>query len=289
MIDFLVIGASGQVGESLLKELSKHGAVAGTYHEHAHSGLLKLDICNLDEVSSFISKMKPRIVFLPAALTNVDFCERNPAVSFQVNCVGTYNVVRATKKNNAQLVYFSSDYVFDGKSGPYSEEDLVNPINVYGTHKVYAENVVYANLLDFLIIRTTQVFGPEEQKKNFVTRLVENLKDDLPTTVPVDQVGNPTYAPELSRVVYQLVNLHANGIFNVVGRDRISRYEFALQIAETWGYSPNLIQPVFSDSMDQIAKRPLNAGFCLEKTEMKVGYNLPGFLDGLSEMAVKGF
>lgn len=288
MIDFLVIGASGMVGGSLLVEFSKHGAAAGTYNHQARQTLLKLNICNFDEVVDLISRSKPKVVLLPAALTNVDYCERNPKISYQVNCLGTYNVVRAVKATHSRLVFFSSDYVFDGITGPYKENDLVNPINIYGMHKVFAENVIFSNLSNFLIIRTTQVFGPDERKRNFVLRLIENFANGVQTFVPIDQIGNPTFAPNLARTVYHLVQKNVTGIFNVVGSERISRYEFALRIAKVYGVDPTLIKPVNTDLLNQVAKRPLNAGLGTQKTEHEVGYNLPGFTDGLLKMIKEG-
>src|SRR5258708_792789 len=136
----LVIGASGLVGGFLMKAIAADGREAiGTFFVHPSAGLHPLDTRCAASVASCFDELRPAIVYLPASLTNVDYCQEHPEESFDHNVRGVVNVVREANRRDARVVYFSSDYVFDGNAGPYSEDDPVHPVCVYGAHKVYAQ------------------------------------------------------------------------------------------------------------------------------------------------------
>ena len=165
----LIIGGSGQVGGHLSNKLGNLGkSVVITHHRQATSNSIFLDIVSKDKVHQLISEFKPTHIYLPAAATNVDECEKNPDSTFPVNVTGVQNVVEAANHVNARLIYFSTDYIFDGVNGPYNESEPPNPICEYGKQKVCAEHYILSSCKDFLIIRTTVVYGWEQQQKNFV-------------------------------------------------------------------------------------------------------------------------
>lgn len=283
--EHLVIGASGQVGGHLLAALRASGqAAAGTYSQHPVPGLVQLDVLQPEQIAAVLQTWAPRSIYIPAALTNVDYCETHPAESYAVNVTGLENVARAASRIGARVVYFSSDYVFDGQAGPYDENQAPTPICVYGRHKQAAEDFLTANVPQALIVRTTWVFGWEAQCKNFVCRLLRTLRAGQTQRLPADQLGNPTYAPDLAEAVIQLTAQGAQGIYNVVGRDRLSRYDFARAVARCFGLDENQLIPVSTAQLGQTAPRPLNAGLTVAKVETMLGRPMRGHLAGLQAM-----
>ncbi len=281
----LVIGASGQVGGYLTAALRKAGyAVTGTYFKNIQPDLTFLDISDSRAVQVLIADVQPAVIYLPASLTNVDYCETHPDEAYRHNVLGVKHVVQASRPL-AKLVYFSSDYIFDGLNGPYREDEPANPLCVYGRQKLIAEHYIALHAPAYLIIRTTVVYGWETQGKNFIYRLLQSLRQGQTITVPDDQVGNPTYAPDLILAVLELVHGQASGVFNVAGRERVSRYEFALAAARAFGMPTGLIQPVSTKDLGQTAPRPLSAGFHVDKAEQELHRPLWGYLDGLEDMA----
>lgn len=281
----LVIGASGQVGGHLLREGLKQGLpMRGTYHTHAVPGLLSLDIRDQDAVVTMMKDLRPSVVYLPAAYVNVDACELHPEETFLTNVHGTLHVLRAANDQGAKLVYFSSDWIFDGTSGPYREEDVANPLSEYGRQKVIAEHAVALHAADALIVRTTVVYSWEHQGKNFIVRLLRTLQTGETLNVSEDQIGNATYAPNLVQAVFDLVLQEARGVFHVCGPERTSRYAFAVEAARVFGFSEDQIRPVPTEQLKQAARRPLNAGMIVDKALSCLSVPLVGYREGLRAM-----
>jgi dTDP-4-dehydrorhamnose reductase len=288
MTRYAVIGASGQVGGYLYRAVLDSGAgVAGTYGSHPAEGLRALDIRDGGAVEALLAEERPSAVFLPASLTNVDYCEAHPAEGYEVNVAGVRNVVAAANAVGARLVYFSSDYVFDGRSGPYAEDAPANPLCEYGRQKLAAEHYVALHARSYLIIRTTVVYGWERQGKNFVQRLVASLSAGRTVAVPADQVGSPTYAPDLAAAALALARSDARGVAHVVGSERASRYEFACEAAGVFGLDPGLIRPVSTAELGQAAPRPLNAGMTVGREVERITGRLLDYRRGLEMMAAE--
>jgi dTDP-4-dehydrorhamnose reductase len=278
----LVIGASGLVGSFLMEAIAAAGVQAfGTYFLHPADGLHRLDIRSLTSVESCFKQLDPQIVYLAAAMANVDDCERHPGESYDHNVRGVSNVARTAIRYGAQLVYFSSDYVFDGTAGPYAEDDLVNPLCVYGVHKVFAEHVVATQATAWQIVRTTAVYGWEREGKNFVYRLLSTLGEGRTMSVAYDQIGNPTYAPNLAEVVVALAHTGERGIYHVVGPSRIRRDAFARRAAELLHLDPALVKPTRTSEMGQFARRPLGAGLRVDKVRAAIRIPLVSYEEGL--------
>jgi dTDP-4-dehydrorhamnose reductase len=276
----LVIGASGLVGSHLVDSLRRDGEeVVGTSLRHPAAGQLSLDLRDGAAVKRCVESCRPETIYLPASLTHVDYCETHPEESLATNVTGVRHLVSAAVAWGARIVYFSSDYVFSGDAGPYSESDPVAPLSVYGRHKVLAEQSLTP---DSLIVRTTVVYGREEQAKNFVYRLRGLLAAGREILVPGDQVGNPTYAPNLARAAAALARAGATGIYHVAGRERLSRYEFALEVARVFSLPADPIRPVATAELHQPAPRPLSAGMKVEKAQAELPFPLIGCREGLT-------
>lgn len=286
MMRHLVIGGSGQVGEHLMRSLQDRGKhVSGTYCRHKRPGMLALDITDPKVVAELLEHLRPEIVYLSASLTNVDYCELNSDEAYAVNVTGLANVVRATNDNDAMLVCFSSDYVFDGLNGPYVETDLARPICEYGRHKLFGEHYIALHAKRFLLIRTTIVYSWESQAKNFIHRLVNRAANGERIRVPMDQVGSPTYAPNLADAVIEMSERGVEGLFHVVGPRLASRYDLALAAARVFDLDSALIEPVSTAELEQPAPRPLKAGMIVDKAQGLLQTRLIDYLEGLTIMA----
>ena len=257
----------------------------GTYRTFALEALHQLDVRDAQQVQALIHQLHPDVIYVPAALGNADWCETHPQESYAINVQGVANVARAAQKIGAKLVYFSSDYVFDGQSGPYNEDDLANPICEYGRQKVLAEHHLALHHPDALIIRTTVVYGWEQQGKNFVQRLRDVLGRSERLRVPVDQIGSPTYAPDLAAATIDLVQKNARGVFHIVGPELANRYDFACEAARVFGLDESLIDAVTTEELGQIAPRPLCAGMHVDKAVATLQRPLLDYRQGLRVMA----
>lgn len=281
----LVIGASGQIGEHTFAALAARGvAVTGTYLQHPRPELIRLDVTDAAHVASVMSQCAPDVVFLMGCQPNVDYCESHPDETHAINVGGARNVVLAANAAGARVVFMSSDYVFDGTAGPYSELDLVRPLNVYGWQKVASEALVAESAKDWLIVRTTGVFSWESQGKNFVDRLRRTIRNGEPIKVPMDQVSTPTYAPDVVDAILALAEKKQRGVFHVSGSRLANRYEFALAAAELFELDARLIVPVTTEALGQKARRPLASGLCVDKVERVIGRRLLDYVSGLREM-----
>jgi dTDP-4-dehydrorhamnose reductase len=262
----LLITSTGLVGGTILSVLREQGSgAAQTYYPAADTPQgLPVDISDSDSVDALFGSVSPAVVILCAALTNVEFCQNNRDAAWKINVTGPQNVARACKKCGAKLVFFSSDYVFDGAAGPYSETDAPHPISVYGESKLAAESFV-RGLDDHLIIRTTVVYGQEALGKNFCYRLINTLKAGQQIRVPKDQIGSPTYARNLAEITLDLVKKGRKGIYNVAGNDLADRFEFSRRVCAVFGLDEKLLVPVTTAELGQKAPRPLKAGLKTDK------------------------
>lgn len=265
----VVIGASGLIGHHLLREGgARDAAVVGTSFRQQVHGLVPLDITDTFALANFLREQRPEVVFFPAATPNVDLCETDHVNTRRVNVAPIESMTELAGELGARLVYYSTDYLFDGRAGPYTEEDRPNPINEYGRQKLEAERIIRSRLPnDHLILRITVVYGWERQGKNFVTRLVRTLREGQSMRVPDDQIGTPTLVDDLAQASWELVERRTGGTYNVVGPDLVDRYTFACRVAEAFGLDARLLQPVSTLELGQAAPRPLRAGLRADRAE----------------------
>ncbi|MEW6096740.1 MAG: SDR family oxidoreductase [bacterium] len=282
-MSILIIGASGFVGSFLYEILAKEDEVIGTFYprESEVKGFQYLDITDRKSVEVLIREIKPHVIILTAALTYVEYCEDHQKEAFDINVLGTTNVVLMAKEVNAKLVFFSTEYVFDGKKGPYSEIDLPNPISYYGKTKLEGERVIIDNLNDYLIIRTTVVYGYEKDGKNFIMQLIQKNKDRQVMNVPLDQYGSPTFRDNLVAATIELIQKDKRGIYNVVGSEVMNRFDFSVLAAEILGLDKSLIIPKTTSELGQRAPRPLNAGLKIDKVKQEIETKLLSPKEGL--------
>eukprot|EP00403_Amphidinium_massartii_P019992 CAMPEP_0178411032 /NCGR_PEP_ID=MMETSP0689_2-20121128/21287_1 /TAXON_ID=160604 /ORGANISM="Amphidinium massartii, Strain CS-259" /LENGTH=496 /DNA_ID=CAMNT_0020032229 /DNA_START=13 /DNA_END=1499 /DNA_ORIENTATION=- len=274
----LVIGASGQVGGAIVKDMEKNGyLVYGTHTANPAEGqyTIKFDLeaaakePNLAD--ELLSVMRPDIVIICAAFTAVDAAEDNKEKVYAINVKGPEAVALAAKKIGAKLVVYSTEYVWDGTSGPYREDHPISPTNVYGESKAAMEKSLVTSYPSSLILRTTVVYGPEKQGKNFLYQLCRKLGAGETMKVVSDQISSPTYNRDLATLTRMLLEADAAGIFNACGLEVLSRYDFAIAAAKALGLDPQKIQPSLTADYNQKAKRPLKAGMSMDKAKALLG------------------
>jgi dTDP-4-dehydrorhamnose reductase len=258
----VVIGGSGQIGGWLLRGLTDSGhAAIGTYATVPFPGLIPLDSADLVGAATWLRSQRPDVVFYPAGFTWVDGCERDPARARTANVDQPLNLARVAADQGARFVYFSTDYVFDGRGGPYAEDDPPNPLSVYGRAKYEAEQVLAEALGPLLLtVRTTWVYGPERQGKNFAYQLAKTLGEGRSLVCPSDQVSNPSYGPDVARTVLALAEAGRSGLVHVAGPEWLDRVRFARALAVALGRDPALIVARTTAELGQPAARPLQGG-----------------------------
>ena len=220
-----------------------------------------------DQVDALVKQIRPNIIILPAAMANVNLCEKEPELGIKNNVQIVKNFIHSIHANKlkSKIVFFSTDYLFDGKYGPYSEDAQPTPLNQYGKIKLMCEQELIKSKLDYLIIRTTGVFGWEMQRKNFVYRVLDTLSAGKELTVPNDQIYNPTYVIDLAANVLSLLKRNEKGIFHVAGPSFMDREKWTIMIADAFSLDKKLIVGKPTEFFNDVAKRPLKGGLKIDK------------------------
>ena len=281
--NILITGAEGQLGKSLQRILRDKFEVVPTDLITTESGssphIKYLDITERSDVVRTINEINPDIIINCAAYTDVDGSERNKNKAYLVNVVGLENLLNASDYNT-YFIQISSDYVFDGKGGPYSEEDHTYPINFYGKTKLEAENILSGSRREYLIIRPNVLYCEDLfVKGNFFSWVYKSLLNNKPISVVMDQISNPTYVPHLAHAIFQCILLNTTGIYHFGSDDYISRYEFALAIAENLELDSSLITAINSEELalinpSYISQRPRHSGLKTFKIEDEIGLTI---------------
>jgi dTDP-4-dehydrorhamnose reductase len=283
----LIVGCNGLLGQNLLRTapsghsligLARHSTAVlperlGTYHAR--------DIADPATWDFVRDTVKPDFIFNAAAYTDVDGCERDPDTARRVN----RDAVRAMAQTGIPLVHLSTDYVFDGTAGPYSEEDDVEPLSAYGRIKLESEAEALMGSPKNLVVRTMWVWGNAKAteggaKKSFTEFVRESLQSNKPIRIVSDQIGNPTLAEDLALAIWVLVGSGCSGIYHVSGSDRVSRLDWAKSVARFYGLDSAdhtaLITPVTTAELNLPAARPLQSGLRGDKLERDTGLVLGG-------------
>ncbi|MBI2674889.1 MAG: SDR family oxidoreductase [Candidatus Aenigmarchaeota archaeon] len=265
----LVIGSTGLVGKAVYNAFREEGMETyGTFLKQSEGNFLRADIRDRKSLEDAFAKSRPDVAVLTAALTWVDYCEKNRQEAWEINVEGMRNVADICKKYGSAIVFMSSDYVFDGANGPYRESDATNPVNFYGKTKLEGESIV-RTIEKHLIIRTTVVFDYGEPK-NFVSRLIEQNSKGIAVRAPNDQYGNPTLASNLAEAILELVLKQKTGIYNVAGQSWLTRYDFSMLLAKKLGLDDSLITGVTTEELGQEAARPKKGGLIVEKAQKEI-------------------
>lgn len=268
----LITGASSLPGyRTTFKLLEKGYNIIATHltnpipMEHENLEKIKLDVRDFNSLLRLFKENKPEIVIHMVALGNVDECERNNMLAWEINVKGTINIAKLSEKYSKYLLYLSTDYVFDGSKGGYQEYDPPNPINYYGLTKLGGEIAVTTSNVDNAIVRASSIYGFGPGRKNFAKFIFEKLTKGEKIKALIDQYTTPTQASLLAEAINEIVERRLTGIFHIVG-ERLSRYEFALKVADLFGFDKTLIGEATMKDFNWFAPRPRDASLKCEHT-----------------------
>ncbi len=286
----LITGANGLLGQKLVQLLSneKTSFLATSQGPSrirtAEVSYLPLDVVKRDQVIKVVREYSPTVVIHTAAMTQVDQCETDREKCWLLNVMSVAHLIEACAIVNAHLVHLSSDFIFDGLSGPYKEDDEANPINFYGQSKWAAEKLLYESNIKWSIVRTILVYGatPGISRSNIMLWVKRQLEAGKPIQVVDDQIRTPTLVEDLAVACYQIAKQSAHGIYHISGADLLTPYNIARITARYFYLDASLINKTNSEAFKQPAKRPLKTGFIIEKARKDLGYQPHSFEAGLA-------
>jgi dTDP-4-dehydrorhamnose reductase len=280
----LVTGASGLLGATVLTAAHDRGReVAGTYREYPIrlSGVTigQADLCRPEQVRELVRSVRPQWVVHCAAVTDVDWCERNPDPTWEINVRAAGDVARAAAEVGAGVVYISTDSVFDGQQGGYSEDDSPAPLNVYARSKLAGERAVSENT-DRAIVLRTNLFGWNcRPKLSLAEWVLDRLESDTPFPGFEDVIFAPLLVNDLADVIYDLIDRGASGLYHAASAEAMSKYEFARLIARVFHLDPDLVRPARLADKPLGAPRPLNTALRADKLSCELNQTTPSMTD----------
>jgi dTDP-4-dehydrorhamnose reductase len=271
-LKLLITGASGLYGSKLAQMALARGIEVYSSDIRGlsiYGNLVKLDISGKEQVAAVFKAVKPDVVVHAATLTDVDKCETNQELAWNVNVEGTKNIVEASKNTAAFLIYISTHYVFNGEKGCYKETDKPAPINYYGLTKLKAEEIVQTQT-EYFIARPSVIYGstPAAGKINFALWLIETLRKGNRVKIVTDQWNTPTLNTNLAEMTLEVIERRLTGLYHLCGASRVSRLEFAEQIADAFGLDKGLIDRVLSSQFSWTAKRPVDSSLDTSKAQV---------------------
>lgn len=284
----LIIGGSGLVGRVLITRIKDTAKVYATYNFNKinldGAKFYQLDVQDEKRVNELVKEIQPDTVINAAAKRNTRYCEENPDVAYKVNVVGTKNIVDACKTINAKLVFFSSDQVFDGTKGSYSEDDGLNPLNAYGKQKVMAEEIIKDNLDNWLILRASHIYAWSPGSDNFISWIIDELKSGREVQISYDQFVTPIHVENFVDILIKLLERDRRGIYHVGEGECLTKYEFVKRIKETFRFDEAIIKPISSEALNQDTVRPKNNCLDLSKIKNELDFSKYNIKNGLEIM-----
>jgi dTDP-4-dehydrorhamnose reductase len=280
------LGASGLTGYKTVQSARSRFETHGTYNLRLpfDKSLIKLDITRQDDLKKLFLDIRPDIVVNTTALHNVDYCESHRDEAYNINSKAVTALTSLCNLLGSRLIHISTDFVFDGNTGNYSERSLPNPQSVYAKSKLQGE-LEAKKASSYLVLRTSVIYGwtPLENEVtksssgkpiNFALWALSKMNKGETLKIVRDQFTSPTLADTLAAVIMRLASREKNDVYHVSGTSCISRYEFTKKIANIMGYSPNLIKPIGRRSFVQVAQRPVNSCLNCKKLQKELNFKL---------------
>ncbi|MBL4585504.1 MAG: SDR family oxidoreductase [Flavobacteriales bacterium] len=294
MKKILVTGSNGLLGQKLVYKLKDRKDVELTATARGNDRLLNqsgytflsLNIEDQNNVDSVIDSIKPDHIIHTAAMTQVDDCELNHAACDRANVEAVQYITEAAERNNCHLVHISTDFIFNGKDGPYDETAVADPLSYYGNAKWKGELIVQNSNLKWVILRTVLTYGIVDNmsRSNIVLWAKGALEKGNSINVVDDQFRSPTWAEDLADACILAVEKSATGIYNISGKETLSIIDLVKEVADYYGLNKELINPVSSKTLNQAAKRPPNTELIIDKARRELGYKPHSFKEGIALM-----
>ncbi len=286
-----VTGAHGLLGYNLVRLLKdKFDVIAldvTTQKEICLDGVqyFQADITSRKTMLDLVKNHHPRYIFNAAAYTNVDGAETERELCWKINVDGVARLAHASRVYGSRLIHVSTDYIFNGNTGPYRESDRPEPLGYYGKSKLAGENELICSGANYAIGRTMVLYGAAPGVRlNFVTWIVTQLRANKNIRIVDDQIGNPTLASDLAAALIKLAVSSKQDIYHLAGSEIIDRYHFALLVADVFELDAGLIERIKTADLDQAANRPLNSGFFTDKAEKELGFKMATARGGIERL-----
>lgn len=287
----LITGSNGMLGQRAVQFYSSKENVellATSVEEKSvvdKVEYISSDIKNRDEIKKIIHDYYPDFIIHTAAFTNVDLSEKLREDAWKINVKGVEYIAEAARAIDTHIIHISTDYIFDGKDGPYSENVKPNPVGYYGRTKLASENVLKISGTFFTILRTNVLYGTAlNSRPDFVRWVLASLSKKESIKIVNDQINNPTFIDDLIQGINKIIEFRKTGTYNIGGKEFLSRYDFTLQIADYFNLDKNLISPITTEELKQPARRPLKSGLIILKAETELGYKPHSINESLSAM-----
>jgi dTDP-4-dehydrorhamnose reductase len=293
MTKVLITGSNGLLGQELLRlaitkneyqvdALSARPDISGLSGMTFHV----CDISNADELKHVFERSSPDIVINTAAMSNADQCEDDPESAVRVNVRAVENLAHLCRHHHAFFVHLSTDFVFSGNQGPYTEEDLPDPLSVYGQTKLEGEQAAM-RIGKVAVVRTVLVYGehPRMSRSNFVLWVRDSLRAGKEIRVVNDQFRTPTFVGDLASACLMIAEKRQSGLWHISGPEMVSVYDFAVKIAAYYQLNADLIKPVTGADLIEKAKRPARTGLVIERAIRNLDWKPFDILQGLSRLS----
>lgn len=287
----LITGSNGLLGQKIIYALLGKNNIRviatskGPNRTFAKDGYIyeEMDITDVNRIEELFAKYKPDCIINTAAMTNVDQCEKEKEECKKMNVDAVEYFMNACKKFNTHMVHLSTDFVFDGESGPYKEDDTPNPLSYYAWSKLESERVLESSTTGWAIIRTIIIYGVVDdcQRSNVVLWTKDSLEQKKQINVISDQYRSPTLAEDLAEACVQAAIKKVTGIYHVSGSEIMSILETVSIVADFFELDKSYIKPITSISLNQPAKRPPVTGFIIDKAKKDLNFKPHTFLQGL--------
>lgn len=293
METLLVTGGSGLLGSSIVRAASSAFKVYATYNMHPpamlHCQTVKLDLTDRAQTCQVIDSIKPDIIVHCAALRSIDYCQAHPEQAFKVNASGTENLLLACQDRPVRFIHISTESVFDGSKGMYTEEDLPAPVTVYGRTKLEAEEKVRQLAPDYVIVRTSSIYGWSLFGKSLAEWVLAELRAGRPLAMFSDSFFSPTLSDNLAQALLELADNTYKGILNVAGKERCSRFDFARKVAGVFGLDEGLVLPSLLSESNLKAPRAKDSSLDVSKAMQLLRTDLLDVNDGLILFNIEKF
>jgi dTDP-4-dehydrorhamnose reductase len=290
----LITGSNGFIGQKMMTEVladKNFDLIALSRGSNRYSnpeGYLYIDgdVCNPEQMAEVISQHRPHFIIHTVAMANVEACEANIEACEQVNVEAVKTLVSLAEKYDSHLIHLSTDFIFDGKEGPYAETAIPHPLNEYGKSKLEAEKLIQASSIKWAIIRTILVYGVpnDKDRSNLILWVKNSLEAGKKINVVTDHYRMPTLVEDLTKATLSIMDKQAKGIYHISGSEGYSIYDIAMQVAKFWNLDTSLIQPVDSSTIESAVSRPSYTGFVLDKAMADLDFRPHALKDGLALM-----
>lgn len=291
-----ILGAGGKVGEALYKILSREleaefvlfTTESKLIIEDYKDTIIRIDVTNKSLLKDELYNYNPEVIINCIAFTNVDLCETEKKLAWELNTTLVENLMNISKVLGSHFITFSTDYIFNGNKGPYTELDKPDPLNYYGKSKLAAENIIIGNYDKYTIIRTNLVYGYSSYNKgDFIKWIVSSLQQNKDLYIVDSLYANPTLTDDIAEAVMQIILKSTYGIYNIAGCTYLDRLSIAKEVAKVFNLDETLIHKTEISELKQKAIRPIKGGLVILKAQAELGIHLSTLESGLINLKLQ--